>query len=163
MLVGISISEGGPGAACWSRPGVSDHDGGSPRESTLVPAAAASIFTPAMQRRIRRSARARVDATSRVRSTYGMLMFKEAASGGAASLPVQCGATDVNLAVYAMRARADAVRVCLINKDLSQSARVRIDTGRRFASALAMRLTASAVDARTGVMLPVVGRGWCFT
>ena len=84
---------------------------------------------------------------------YGMLMFKEAASGGAAPLPAQRGATEVNLAAYAMRAGDDTLRVCLINKDLSKDARVRMDAGRRFRAASLMRLTASAVDATTGVTL----------
>jgi hypothetical protein len=84
---------------------------------------------------------------------YGMLMFKEAASGGAAPLPAQRGPTDVNFAAYAMRARDGALRVCLINKDPMKDTRVRIDAGRRFASAAVTRMTASAVGATSGVML----------
>lgn len=84
---------------------------------------------------------------------YGMLMFKEAVSGGAAPVPTQAGATDVNVAAYAMRAHEDSLRLCLINKDLSKDTRVRIDAGRRFRAASITRLTASAVDATTGVML----------
>jgi hypothetical protein len=84
---------------------------------------------------------------------YGMLMFKEAVRGAAAPVPAQRGAAEINLAAYAMRTRNDSLRVCLINKDVSQAARVRIDAGRRFASTSVMRLTAPAMDATTGVTL----------
>jgi hypothetical protein len=46
-----------------------------------------------------------------------------------------------------------ALRVCLIHKDLSRSARVHINVGRRFAVASILRLTASSEDATTGVTL----------
>ena len=84
---------------------------------------------------------------------YGMLMFKEAVSGGGAPVPTQIGAADVNLAAYAVRARDGTLRVCLMNKDLAKSVRVSIDAGRTLRAASVTRLTADDVSATTGVAL----------
>jgi hypothetical protein len=84
---------------------------------------------------------------------YGMLMFKEACRETAELVPTQCDASGINLAAYAVRSRDGFLRVCLINKDLSRSARVRIDVGRRFANASILRLSAGSVDVTTGVTL----------
>ena len=84
---------------------------------------------------------------------YGMLMFKEACGEAAELVPTQYDASGINLAAYAVRSRDGSLRVCLINKDLSRPAQVRIDVGRRFANASILRLAASSVDATTGVTL----------
>src|SRR5258708_20761873 len=57
---------------------------------------------------------------------------------------------DRNLASFAARAHDGSLRVCLINKD-ARGARVRIDPGRRFAAASAMRLPAPSPEAVTGL------------
>jgi hypothetical protein len=94
---------------------------------------------------------------------YGMLMFREACAEAAEIVPTRggpssagpppSGTSDVNLAAYAVRSRNGALRVCLINKDLFQSAQVRINVGRRFSAASILRLAAGWVDATTGVTL----------
>jgi hypothetical protein len=89
---------------------------------------------------------------------YGMLMFKEACGEAAELVPTQGApssgsASDINLAAYAVRSRNGALRVCLINKDLSKPAQVHIDVGRQFAAASILRLAASSADAATGVTL----------
>jgi hypothetical protein len=84
---------------------------------------------------------------------YGMLMFKEASGEAAELVPTQGGTNDINLAAYAVRSGSDALRVCLINKDLSRPAHVHINVGRRFAVASILRLAASSAYATTGVTL----------
>src|SRR5258708_36951901 len=59
---------------------------------------------------------------------------------------------DRNLASFAARAHDGSLRVCLINKD-ARGARVRIDPGRRFAAASAMRLAAPSLEAANGLTL----------
>jgi hypothetical protein len=80
---------------------------------------------------------------------YGMLLFAQAARG--ALVPARLKA-DLNLASFAARADDGSLRVCLINKD-ARGARVRIDPGRRFTAASAMRLAAPSLEAATGLTL----------
>lgn len=80
---------------------------------------------------------------------YGMLLFARAARG--TLIPVRVKA-DLNLASFAARADDGSLRVCLINKD-ARGARVRIDPGRRFAAASAMRLAAPSSEALYGLTL----------
>ena len=80
---------------------------------------------------------------------YGMLLFAQAARG--ALVPARLKA-DLNLASFAARADDGSLRVCVINKD-ARGARVRIDPGRRFAAASAMRLAAPSLEAATGLTL----------
>ena len=80
---------------------------------------------------------------------YGMLLFAQAARG--ALVPARLKA-DLNLASFAARADDGSLRVCLINKD-ARGARVRIDPGRRFAAASAMRPAAPSLEAATGLTL----------
>jgi len=80
---------------------------------------------------------------------YGMLLFARAARG--ALIPARLKA-DLNLASFAARADDGSLRVCLINKD-ARGARVRIDPGRRFAAASAMRLAAPSPQAAKGLTL----------
>lgn len=80
---------------------------------------------------------------------YGMLLFARAARG--ALIPARPTA-DLNLASFAARADDGSLRVCLINKD-ARGARVRIDPGRRFATASAVRLAAPSPEAANGLTL----------
>ena len=80
---------------------------------------------------------------------YGMLLFAQAARG--ALVPAQLK-SDLDLASFAARADDGALRVCLINKD-AHCARLRIDPGRRFAAASAMRLAGPSIDATVGLTL----------
>jgi hypothetical protein len=45
------------------------------------------------------------------------------------------------------------LRICLINKDFTRGARVRIDPGRRFVVSSVMRLAGPALDATAGITL----------
>jgi hypothetical protein len=84
---------------------------------------------------------------------YGMLMFKQACGEGAEVVPTQGDTSGVNLAAYAVRSRNGALRVCLINKDLSRPAHVQVDVGRRFAAVSVLRLAAGSAEATAGVTL----------
>jgi hypothetical protein len=77
---------------------------------------------------------------------YGMLMFAQAARGALLPTQLESGAGD--LQAFAVRAsEGGGLRVCLINKEGARSVRVRIDTGRFFATASVMRLLGPALDA----------------
>jgi hypothetical protein len=81
---------------------------------------------------------------------YGMLLFSQAARG----VLVEVGLSrEGDLKAFAARAPDGGLRVCVINKEFSRTARVRIDPGRRFAGASVMRLLGPAMDATTGVTL----------
>jgi hypothetical protein len=80
---------------------------------------------------------------------YGMLMFAQAARGVLIPAHLQ---SDLDLVAFAARAENGALRICLINKD-ARAARVRIDPGRQFAVASAMRLVAPSLEATSGLTL----------
>jgi hypothetical protein len=82
---------------------------------------------------------------------YGMLMFAQAASG--ALVPVHLAPENADLRAFAVRAPKGCLRVCLINKNPSRAARVRIDAGASFADAAVMRLAGPSLDATRGVTL----------
>ncbi len=82
---------------------------------------------------------------------YGMLLFARASNGF--RLPSRLSAGGVNLTAYAIRAYDDSLRISLINRDLARAAHVEIDTGRPFAAASAVRLTAPSIDSQTEVKL----------
>jgi hypothetical protein len=80
---------------------------------------------------------------------YTMLMFAQAARG--ALVPMRL-ATDMHaLAAFAVRSPEGSLRVCLINKDFTRGARVRIDAGRSFTGSSVMRLVGPSVDATSGI------------
>jgi hypothetical protein len=79
---------------------------------------------------------------------YGMLLFAQAARG--VLVPARLK-SDLNLACFAARADDGSLRVCLINKD-ARGARLRIDPGRRFATASAMRLAGPSLEATAGTL-----------
>ncbi len=79
---------------------------------------------------------------------YGMLLFAQAARGVLVPARLE---SDLNLACFAARADDGLLRVCLINKD-ARGARLRIDPGRRFAAASAMRLAGPSLDATAGTL-----------
>jgi glycosyl hydrolase family 79 len=82
---------------------------------------------------------------------YAMLMFAQAARGALAPMRL---ATDMHaLVAFAVRSPEGSLRVCLINKDFTRGARVRIDSGRSFAASSVMRLVGSSVDATSGITL----------
>jgi len=80
---------------------------------------------------------------------YGMLLFAQAARG--TLVPVRQHAA-AKLASFAARAEDGALRVCLINKSMADT-RARIDPGRPFAAAAAMRLTGPEIEATAGLKL----------
>jgi hypothetical protein len=80
---------------------------------------------------------------------YGMLLFARAARGVLVPARLE---SDLNLACFAARADDGSLRVCLINKD-ARGARLRIDPGRRFARASALRLAAPSLEATAGLTL----------
>src|SRR5262245_53631164 len=82
---------------------------------------------------------------------YAMLMFAQAARG--ALVPIRL-ATDMHaLAAFAVRSPERSLCVCLINKDLTRGARVRIDAGRSFAASSVMRLVGTSANATSGITL----------
>jgi hypothetical protein len=80
---------------------------------------------------------------------YGMRLFAQVARG--ALVPARLK-PDLDLASFAARADDGSLRVCLINKG-ARGARLRIDPGRRFAAASAMRLAAPSAEATVGLTL----------
>jgi hypothetical protein len=80
---------------------------------------------------------------------YGMLMFAQARGD---LVPTRLDSGSTALAAYAVRATDGGLRVVLINKDV-RAASVRIEPGRRFATADVSRLMAPALDATAGVRL----------
>jgi hypothetical protein len=82
---------------------------------------------------------------------YGMLLFAQAARG--ALVPARLASDGTDLKAYAVRAPDGALRICLINNDLTRSARVKIDPGRNFMAASVMRLAGPAADATAGITL----------
>jgi hypothetical protein len=83
---------------------------------------------------------------------YGMLMFSQAAARGAI-VPARLTSSRSDLRAFAVRSPAGTLRVCLINKDFSRSARVSIDPGRDFVASSIVRLTGPAPDATVGITL----------
>jgi hypothetical protein len=79
---------------------------------------------------------------------YAMLMFAQAARGSL--VPAHLAPDDGGLRAFAVRAPEGCLRVCLINKNPSRAARVRVDAGRGFADALILRLVGPAADATSG-------------
>jgi hypothetical protein len=82
---------------------------------------------------------------------YGILTFAQAARGALVSTRLASDAGE--LRAFAVRAPEGTLRICLINKDFTRGARVRIDPGRSFIVASVMQLAGPAVDATTGVTL----------
>jgi hypothetical protein len=83
---------------------------------------------------------------------YGIMMFKEM-TRDAVLVPAQLVSSDVNLAAFATRASDGTRRVCLINKDLANAARVEIDAGPDLKPVLALWLAAPWAGATAGVTL----------
>ncbi|HMD71014.1 MAG TPA: hypothetical protein VKF41_06695, partial [Bryobacteraceae bacterium] len=82
---------------------------------------------------------------------YALLLFRAAARGRV--VPVTVTANGVNLTAYGALDDDGTLRVTVVNKDMAQDAAVSIAPGAGYTTALAMRLTAPAVDSTTGVML----------
>jgi hypothetical protein len=82
---------------------------------------------------------------------YGMKMFAQAARG--ALIPTRLVSDRSDLSAFAVRSAEGNLRVCLINKDFSRSARVRIDPGRDFDASSVMRLSGPAADATADITL----------
>jgi hypothetical protein len=82
---------------------------------------------------------------------YGMLMFGQAARGEL--VPGRLSSDMRELAAFAIRAPDGSLRVCLINRDFTRGARVRIDPGRSFGVASITRLVGPAADATAGITL----------
>ena len=82
---------------------------------------------------------------------YGMLMFAKAARG--ALVPASLASVGGGLRAFAVRVPDGSLRLCLINKDPGRGVRVRIDPGRTFLAASAMRLAGPAIDATAGLTL----------
>ena len=82
---------------------------------------------------------------------YALLLFRAAARGRV--VPVTVTANGVNLTAYGALDDDGTLRVTVIDKDLTQDAAVSIAPGAGYTAALAMRLTAPAVDSTTGVTL----------
>jgi hypothetical protein len=83
---------------------------------------------------------------------YGIMLFKEMVRN-AVLVPTQVIAPGINLAVFATRASSGTVRVCVINKDLANAARVKIDVGPGLKPISALWLTAPSVGAMGAVRL----------
>ena len=82
---------------------------------------------------------------------YGMLLFAQSVSGHLVPSTLRRGYD--SLAAYAVRNDNGALRVTLINKDDIVDATLTVDTGRAFRTGTALRLTAPALSATTGVTL----------
>jgi uncharacterized protein (TIGR03437 family) len=81
---------------------------------------------------------------------YALLLFRAAARGRI--VPLTVSANGVNLTAYGALDDDGTLRVLVVNKDMTQDAAVTIAPG-AYSTALAMRLTAPAVDSTTGVTL----------
>jgi uncharacterized protein (TIGR03437 family) len=82
---------------------------------------------------------------------YALLLFRAAARGRV--VPVTVSTTSVNLTAYGALDDDGTLRVTVINKDMTQDAAVSLAPGAGYTTALAMRLTAPAVDSTTSVTL----------
>jgi uncharacterized protein (TIGR03437 family) len=82
---------------------------------------------------------------------YALLLFRAAARGRV--VPVTVSTNGVNLTAYGALDDDGTLRLTAINKDMAQDAAVSIAPGAGYTTALAMRLTAPAVDSTTGVTL----------
>ncbi|MEO7002944.1 MAG: hypothetical protein ABI068_14070, partial [Ktedonobacterales bacterium] len=95
---------------------------------------------------------------------YAMLLFHEAAATGRVS-PVTLtpsGSSRLNVSAHASVGADSRLRIILINKDLTHSARVRLDTSRSYGAASVIWLRAPAITATTSVTLggsPVASDG----
>lgn len=79
---------------------------------------------------------------------YGMLLFHAATPGRLVPVAVD---TQANLTAYGVLGRDGAFHLVLINKDSASSINVRISGVGSYAHATVLRLTAPALDARTGI------------
>jgi hypothetical protein len=75
---------------------------------------------------------------------YGMLMF--AVAGGGALVPTRLEGGSESLSAYAMRGGDGALRVSVINRDLSRASQVAIAAVARFTEGEVLRLVGSAPD-----------------
>jgi hypothetical protein len=80
---------------------------------------------------------------------YGLLAFTQAARGDLIAATIDTGG--INLTAYAMRQSANRLTLTVINKDLSQDAKVEVTGGLK--QAHVMRLTAHGVSSQDGVTL----------
>ena len=81
----------------------------------------------------------------------GMLFFHQAAQGRV--IPLKLASDGVNLTSHAVLGDDGQLRVAIINKDLKKHAMVGIKLANRSDQATVMRLSAPAVDAKTGITL----------
>ena len=82
---------------------------------------------------------------------YALLLVRAAARGRV--VPVTVTTNGVNLTAYGALDDDGTLRVTVINKDMTQDAAVSIAPGAGYTTALALRLTAPAVDSTTSVTL----------
>jgi uncharacterized protein (TIGR03437 family) len=82
---------------------------------------------------------------------YALLLFHAAGSGRLVPLDVSAGS--VNLTAYAALDADGSLHLVAINKDLTQDAALTVTPGAGYQSALAMRLTGTALDSVTGTAL----------
>ncbi|PWT88941.1 MAG: hypothetical protein C5B56_07945 [Proteobacteria bacterium] len=82
---------------------------------------------------------------------YGILMFAQAARG--ALIPAHLAPESSGLRAFAVRTPEGAVRICLINLNITHDERVAIEPGRKFTSASMLRLAGPAIDATAGLTL----------
>jgi uncharacterized protein (TIGR03437 family) len=80
-----------------------------------------------------------------------LLLFHAASSGRVVPLALSSGGIDVN--AYAVLAGDGTLRVAVVNEDASNDASVSITPGAAYTRALALRLTAPALDSTTGFLL----------
>jgi hypothetical protein len=81
---------------------------------------------------------------------YSMLMFAQAARG--ALVPAHLAPDMSGLKAFAIRA-PEALRICLINQNVTYDKRVAIESGREFTVASMLRLAGPAIDATAGSRL----------
>ena len=86
---------------------------------------------------------------------YALLLFHAAGRGRLVPLDVSAGS--VNLTAYAALDPDGSLHLVAINKDLTQDAALTITPGAGYQSALAMRLTGTALDLVTGTTLGGAG------
>ena len=86
------------------------------------------------------------------RPLYDALLLFHAASSGRV-VPITLAAGGIDLNAYAVLASDGTLRVTVVNEDASHDATVSITPGSAYVRALALRLTAPALDSTTGFML----------
>lgn len=93
-----------------------------------------------------------IDATGAVKPLYyALLAYKYAAAANGTAIIPSINTNNINVTAHAIVGADNSTRVILLNKDLTQTATIRLHTTKSYTSAALLRLSAPSATAFSGV------------